>query len=162
MLFIYTQHGYLYLLIYKCLLFGIICTMTLTPHFLWNIWTIILVWNVLFLHTKLLLLSFWGGYSFFIHSRSSVYVQNSLNLKLPRAALQREAGCPGVLSLESWISGGFNFCFTLHFLLTLELAELWHPGVISSEHSSGYFKVASILSLVPVLMFMNRYDRKMA
>lgn len=33
MLFIYTQHGYLYLLIHKCLLFGIICTMTLTPHF---------------------------------------------------------------------------------------------------------------------------------
>lgn len=87
----------------------------------------------------------------------TVWTWNSLEL-----VLQREAGCPGVLSLESWISGGFNFCFTLQFLLTLQLAELWHPGVISSEHSSVYFKVASILSLVQVLMFMNRYDRKMA
>lgn len=52
--------------------------------------------------------------------------------------------------------------FYVAVLINSGACRVMAPIVISSEHSSCYFKVASILSLVPFLMFMNRYDRKMA
>lgn len=75
-----------------------------------------------------------------------MHVQTSL---CERRALWREWLCLhssgeqtalGVLSPESRVSRGFKLCFTLRYLRTQQLAAVrWEPGVMSSEHSSGYF-----------------------